>query len=161
MSSKWVSKKSGFTIVELLIVIVVIGILAAIVLVAYNGTQERARYAVMQSDLESLNKGILLYHAANGSYPVTTLSCITATPNQTLDIPGLVPDYMSKIPRMPSGGIGGVYAYCRSTNGVDYKIVRLVPSGQTLPAIEQTNPNLDPQRPGRGWGHWSAGGTNL
>ena len=36
--------KSGFTIVELLIVIVVIGILAAITIVAYNGIQSRARF---------------------------------------------------------------------------------------------------------------------
>lgn len=38
-------KQTGFTIVELLIVIVVIGILAAITIVAYNGIQERARMA--------------------------------------------------------------------------------------------------------------------
>lgn len=115
----------------------------------------------MLNDIDAINKGILLYHAANGSYPVTTVSCVTATPNQTLDIPGLVPDYISKIPRMPSGGIGGVYAYCRSTNGVDYKIVRLAPSGQTLPTIELANPNLDPQRTNRGWGYWSPGGSQL
>lgn len=36
-------QNSGFTIVELLIVIVVIGILAAITIVAYNGVQQRAR----------------------------------------------------------------------------------------------------------------------
>ncbi len=41
--------KSGFTIVELLIVIVVIGILAAITIVAYNGIQERARVSVAKS----------------------------------------------------------------------------------------------------------------
>ncbi|RYF29318.1 MAG: prepilin-type N-terminal cleavage/methylation domain-containing protein [Chloroflexi bacterium] len=37
------SSKSGFTIVELLIVIVVIGILAAITIVAFNGVQKRAQ----------------------------------------------------------------------------------------------------------------------
>lgn len=38
-------KQTGFTIVELLIVIVVIGILAAITVVAYNGVQEQARHS--------------------------------------------------------------------------------------------------------------------
>jgi general secretion pathway protein G len=41
-ANKQTNKQTGFTIVELLIVIVVIGILAAITLVAYNGLQDRA-----------------------------------------------------------------------------------------------------------------------
>lgn len=51
-------KQTGFTIVELLIVIVVIGILAAITIVAYNGVQDRARQQKMQSDLTALEKAI-------------------------------------------------------------------------------------------------------
>lgn len=43
--------KSGFTIVELLIVIVVIGTLAAISIVAYNGIQDRARNTTVENDL--------------------------------------------------------------------------------------------------------------
>lgn len=50
--------KHGFTIVELLIVIVVIGILAAITIVAFNGIQDRARMQKMQSDLSTLERAI-------------------------------------------------------------------------------------------------------
>lgn len=49
---------AGFTIVELLIVIVVIGILAAIVITAYAGVQDRARTAKIQADLRQLNGAI-------------------------------------------------------------------------------------------------------
>lgn len=72
--------KSGFTIVELLIVIVVIGILAAITIVAYNGIQKRANNA---SIIDGASKSIRLiqaYVAANGSYPYTGGdTCITST----------------------------------------------------------------------------------
>ena len=50
--------RSGFTIVELLIVIVVIAILAAITIVAYNGIQEQSRTARAQSDLRNLTQAI-------------------------------------------------------------------------------------------------------
>lgn len=56
----------GFTIVELLIVIVVIGILAAITIVAYNGIQDRANLARIDSDLASLNKAIMAARASTG-----------------------------------------------------------------------------------------------
>ena len=55
----WAKKKhTGFTIVELLIVIVVIAILAAITIVAYNGVQQRARDARRATDLSNIAKGI-------------------------------------------------------------------------------------------------------
>ena len=51
-------KKAGFTIVELLIVIVVIAILAAITIVAYTGIQERARTSAQLSELSQLQRTI-------------------------------------------------------------------------------------------------------
>jgi len=62
-------KNSGFTIVELLIVIVVIGILAAITIVAYNGIQGRAIAASLQSDLDNASKQLKLYQVDNSAYP--------------------------------------------------------------------------------------------
>jgi general secretion pathway protein G len=59
----------GFTIVELLIVIVVIGILAAITIVAYNGVQVKARDSVRIAKVKSISKAIDLYYVDNGRYP--------------------------------------------------------------------------------------------
>lgn len=64
--------RAGFTIVELLIVIVVIGILAAISIVAYSGIQARAREVTLKSDLATAKKQLLLYQAENGSFPRST-----------------------------------------------------------------------------------------
>lgn len=59
----------GFTIVELLIVIVVIAILAAISITAYNGIQVRARDAQRSSDMAAIVKALELYKIDNGKYP--------------------------------------------------------------------------------------------
>jgi general secretion pathway protein G len=63
-------KQPGFTIVELLIVIVVIGILAAITIVAYNGVQSKARTTAVTADLRSIEKAMLLYRADYGKLPL-------------------------------------------------------------------------------------------
>lgn len=65
-----VLKLSGFTIVELLIVIVVIAILAAISIVAYNGIQQRANDTVRMSDADTIQKSLSLYFAERGTFPV-------------------------------------------------------------------------------------------
>ena len=57
---------SGFTIVDLLIVIVVIAILAAITIVAYNGVQQRGRDTVRKNDLVQIAKLLRLYEIDNG-----------------------------------------------------------------------------------------------
>jgi prepilin-type N-terminal cleavage/methylation domain-containing protein len=63
--------KNGFTIVELLIVIVVIGILAAITVVAYTGMQQRSKNTSTHAQLMSVNRLIQAYNADQGSYPNT------------------------------------------------------------------------------------------
>ncbi len=62
-------KNRGFTIVELLIVIVVIGILATLVITTYNGIQEKARNTKRETDVNALQGQIEAYEAQNGNYP--------------------------------------------------------------------------------------------
>lgn len=61
--------KSGFTIVELLIVIVVIGILAGISIAVYGNAQDRARASVTELDIATFEKGMKLYHTDHSSFP--------------------------------------------------------------------------------------------
>lgn len=64
--------RAGFTIVELLIVIVVIGILAAIVIVAFNGVQNRAQNSSRLAEMKSWQKLFEGYKAVNGNMPVSS-----------------------------------------------------------------------------------------
>ena len=68
---KNMKKDRGFTIVELLVVIVVIGILAAITIVSYTGVTTRAKTAQAQSNAQSAQSVAEAYNADNGSYPDT------------------------------------------------------------------------------------------
>jgi len=68
----------GFTIIELLIVIVVIAVLAAISIVAYSGIQQRANNAAIIDAASKSYRLIQLYVAESGSYPISSGSvCIT------------------------------------------------------------------------------------
>ena len=73
MFGKKIYNKSnpGFTIVELLVVIVVIGILAAITMVSYSGLSTKATIAALQSDLTNNSNILRMYNALYGSYPTT------------------------------------------------------------------------------------------
>ncbi len=67
--------RHGFTIVELLIVIVVIAILAAISVVAYTGIQNRANDATVLSDLDRIAKEIEIwrnFESSSNQYPTTS-----------------------------------------------------------------------------------------
>ena len=125
-------RHGGFTIVELLIVIVVIAILAAITIVAYNGIQQRARDSDRQGDIATIAKAIELYYADNGTFPSSAGSTkINASWVTTADaswanlVSQLVPKYISAMPQDPLASTAtnpGIYSgynydYILLTNG--------------------------------------------
>lgn len=77
-------------------------------------------------------------------------------------IDGLAPLYLQKIPNVPNWSEGqNYYAYCWSADVVNYKILRVVPTG-SVPDVELSgNTVTDPSRGVRAWGYWSAGGAGL
>ncbi len=74
------TKQSGFTIVELLIVIVVIGILAGLVITTFNGIQQKARDTERETDIKAIHAQVEAFWAQKGYYPsLTDLNDRTAT----------------------------------------------------------------------------------
>lgn len=65
------TKAKGFTIVELLIVVVIIAILAAITIVAYNGIQNRAKTSSAQSLANTVVKKAEAFNATESTYPAS------------------------------------------------------------------------------------------
>ena len=65
------AKQTGFTIVELLIVIVVIAILATIGILAYSGIRDRANDSAVKSDLNMIARKLRLYAVNDGVYPTS------------------------------------------------------------------------------------------
>lgn len=61
--------KKGFTLIEVLIVVSIIGLLASTVLVGLGGFRSRGRDARRIQDLKSLQNGLELYYARNNQYP--------------------------------------------------------------------------------------------
>ena len=72
MNANVSARARGFTIVELLIVIVVIGILAAITIVAFNSIQQRARNTARAQEAKQWQNIFTAYRVENGEYPLTS-----------------------------------------------------------------------------------------
>ena len=96
-----IKKDRGFTIVELLIVIVVIAILAAITIVAYNGIQNRAKASSAQSAANTIIKKAEAANAVASTYP-TAVGGFSAQADSTLAGSGITLAAISAAPTSPA-----------------------------------------------------------
>ena len=116
-------RTTGFTIVELLIVIVVIAILAAITIVAYNGIQNKAKDTAVQSDLNGIAKKIQEYAIVNGAFPMG------ATQLDTLNIRVSQNAYGNHYDN-GSGTYNMVYCWPSASNPNNFAIAAATASGK-------------------------------
>ena len=142
-SLKSYKRQEGFTIVELLIVIVVIGILAALVITTFTGIQQRARNTERETDIKAIHGQVEAYYAENGRYPtLANLNDQSAGGFLETDMKGLDKEALydpkgDKTDTTPlaSAAAANVYSYVATPAGCDNTATDC--TGYTLTATKE------------------------
>jgi len=95
--------QKGFTLVELMAVIAIIGVLAAIAVPRFASATDDATAAKIAADLRTIDSAISMNYASTGSY-VTTVGA-------------LVPTYLQAVPTPPTGWVAATTTYTVTGNG--------------------------------------------
>ena len=102
----------GFTLIELMIVIVVIAILIGVLLPNFRGTQDEAMTQRARAEMRTLATAIESYYIHNSNALPSTLSSLTSA----------TPRIINAVPVDPFRGGSNSYSYAKDTNGVYYVV---------------------------------------
>jgi general secretion pathway protein G len=96
----------GFTLVEIMVVVVILGILAALIVPRVVGRTDEARAVASKQDIAAIMQALKLYRLDNGRYPSTEqgLQALFAKP-QTEPVPKNWKQYLDKVPKDPWGNV--------------------------------------------------------
>jgi prepilin-type N-terminal cleavage/methylation domain-containing protein len=115
----------GFTLLELLVSVAIIGILSAIVIGNFTAAGAKGRDADRQADLKMLQVAIESYKSKYGRYPTQTCGSTGSTFSSegvcAEYITGLSPEFIARLPRDPRRGTNPGFSYLTNANGTVYK----------------------------------------
>ncbi len=119
-------REAGFTLVELLVVIAVLGVLTTIAMTVYHNVQARSRVAKAEADTRTLAGAIGTFSAHMGQVPSTLTDLTSAQTNVKGEIAG---PFMASTPTPPAGwtysySAGGTTGYQIVASGDSTTIVR-------------------------------------
>jgi prepilin-type N-terminal cleavage/methylation domain-containing protein len=135
--------QSGFTLIEILIVVAIVGLLAAVILTALGRTRSKGRDTKRKSELVQLQKALELYYNQNNAYPCTggTAAAPTctapyvwravagscpaggvSTSGTSGYIPDVAPTYLLALPTDPKPSTANCSGYAYRSDGTNYKL---------------------------------------
>jgi general secretion pathway protein G len=127
--------RGGFTLVEVLLVLVILATLAAIVIPKFAGRSQQAKVTAAQSQIANLEMAIDSFEVDNGSYPKALIE-LMERPNNALDWKG---PYLKKgIPEDPWGG-EYIYEFPGRRNPDSYDLFSMGPDGRAGNEDDITN----------------------
>jgi general secretion pathway protein G len=116
-----IKKEGGFTLLELLIVIVIIGILALLIIPNITSAPKKARDTQRKTDLRAIQKGLEEYFVSNNVYPTQATAAVADTALTALTA-GTTP-ILKTVPTDPKTPSAAPYQYgYRSAAGADYTL---------------------------------------
>lgn len=151
--------QTGFTLVEVLIVMAIIGIMSSFFITNYTSARNKATDAKRRADMSQVKKALELYYNTYGEYPTTNGSWYGLAEQGTDGfkntsgangyIPNLAPTFVSQLPQDPSGDVSEWSGYLYKSDGNNYKFLSHTNGPKSFPEVG--NEFYDPARPTEAW----------